>query len=369
MAAETPPPSAGTTRVSSSRAVTMRDVARAAGVSQATVSNAYTGSGRLSPRRREHILAVARELGYGGPSGAGRSLRTGRTGAVGVMVTDALTFALEDAAAVELLRGIAAVGEAREVALTLLPFPVDVDEAAAVAASTRRGVVDGFLVWSMPDGHPAVEAAAARREPIVLIDGPRLDGVPLVGIDDEAAAREAATAVLAGGAGGRRVAILVDRLSPDGHAGQVDAARLREARDQVARERVAGYLTACAAAGAEATVIEAGGFSPRAFRAAAGAALEIVGLDAILATTDAVALAALAELHDRGIDIPGEVAVLGFDGTAEAERVGLSTVDQSLVEKGSQAMRMLLAAIEREEPESVLLPTRLKLRATTNAVG
>ncbi|MBS1861551.1 MAG: substrate-binding domain-containing protein [Actinobacteria bacterium] len=389
-------------------------MALAAGVSQATVSNAYTGSGRLSPGRREHVFAVARELGYPGPSGAGRSLRTGRSGAVGVMVTDALTFALEDAAAVELLRGIAAVGEAREVALTLLPFPVGVDEAAAVAASIRRGVVDGFLVWSMPDGHPAVEAAAARREPMVLIDGPRLDGVPLVGVDDEAAAREAGAAVLAGGPGGRRgvaavasdsgpgrvaagpgggrrqvpglsaggrgqvaagpageadgrqrVAVLVDRLSPDGHTGRVDAARLRAARDQVARERVAGFLAACDAAGAEATVIEAGGFSPRDFRAAASAALEINGVDAIFAATDAVALAALAELSERGVDVPGQVAVLGFDGTAEAARVGLSTVDQPLVEKGSHAMRMLLAAIEHEDPESLLLPTRLELRATT----
>ncbi|MBS1881837.1 MAG: substrate-binding domain-containing protein [Actinobacteria bacterium] len=391
MAAEKPSPSVGATAASSPsatggapapppRAATMRDVALAAGVSQATVSNAYTGSGRLSPGRREHVFAVARELGYPGPSGAGRSLRTGRSGAVGVMVTDALTFALEDAAAVELLRGIAAVGEAREVALTLLPFPVGVDEAAAVAASIRRGVVDGFLVWSMPDGHPAVEAAAARREPMVLIDGPRLDGVPLVGVDDEAAAREAAAVVLAGGPGGRprvatlatggaggrrRVVVLVDRLSPDGHAGRVDAARLREARDQVARERVAGFLAACDAAGAAATVIEAGGFSPRDFRTAASAALEIDDLDAIFAATDAVALAALAELSERGIDVPGQVAVLGFDGTAEAARVGLSTVDQPLVEKGSHAMRMLLAAIEHEAPESLLLPTRLELRATT----
>jgi len=224
-------------------------------------------------------------------------------------------------------------------------------------------VVDGFLVFSMPDRHPAVEAALARREPLVLIDGPRLDGVPLVGIDDAGAAREAATAVLDGGR--RRVAVLVDRLSPDGRAGVADAARLREARDQAARERVAGYLAACEAVGAEATVIEAGAFSPPAFRAVTAAALALDGLDAIFAATDAVALAALAELDARGIDVPGQIAVLGFDGTAEAARVGLSTVDQSLVEKGSQAMRMLLAAIDRTEPESVLLSTRLQLRRTT----
>jgi DNA-binding LacI/PurR family transcriptional regulator len=202
----------------------------------------------------------------------------------------------------------------------------------------------------------------ARPEPVVLIDGPRLDGVPMVGVEDEMAAREAAAAVLSDR---RRVAVLVDRLSPDGHSGRVDETRLREARDQVARERVAGYLAACAAAGAEATVIEAGGFSPRAFRAAASAALELDGLETILATTDAVALAVLAELRVREVDVPERVAVLGFDGVAEAERLGLSTVDQSLVDKGSRAMRMLLAAIDGEEPESVLLPTRLELRRTT----
>lgn len=345
------------------RPVTMRDVAIAAGVSQATVSNAYSGNGGLSAGRREHVLEVARSLGYPGPSGAGRSLRTGRTGAVGVMVTDALTFALEDPAAVELLRGIAAVGEARDIALTLLPFPVGVDEAVAVAASTQRGVVDGFLVFSMPDDHPAVEAAAARREPMVVIDGPRLPGVPRVGIDDAGAAREAASAIL--GLGHRRVAILVDRLSPDGHAGAVDAPRLLEARDQVARERVAGFVAACAAVGVEPDIFEAGGFAPAAFRTATATALDVSRPTALFATTDAVARVALLELRRRDLAVPRQVSVLGFDDIAEAAEANLSTVSQPLVEKGSRAMRILLAAIEAEDQESVILPTRLALRATT----
>ena len=346
----------------------MKEVAQAAGVSQATVSNAYNRLDRLSPAQREHVLATARSLGYPGPSAAGRSLRTGRVGAVGVMVTDALTFALEDSAAVELLRGIAAISEARNVALTLLPFPVagGPDGVAHATVSTRRGVVDGFLVFSMPDDHPAVQAARSRHEPMVVIDAPRLAEVPTIGIHDLRAAREAATEVLA--LGHRRVAILVDRLSPDRHAGPVTEARLATARDQVARERVEGFLRACKEAGLtpeDTVVIEAGGFSRPYFRAATVAALEIDGLSAILATTDAIALQALAELRERGTPAPERVSVLGFDDIAEAERTGLSTVRQPIVEKGGRAMRMLLALIDGESPGRTVLPTRLLLRDST----
>lgn len=354
--------------------VTMKDIAKAAGVSQASVSNAYNRPERLSPTQREHVLEVARSLGYPGPNAAGRSLRTGRAGAIGVMVTDALTFALEDPAAVALLRGIAGVGEVRDIALTLLPF-TGPNEATANARSpivrdaartALRGVVDGFLVFSMPDGHPAVEAALARQQPLVVIDAPKQTGVPFVGIHDKRAALDAAAHVLA--QGHRRVGILVDRLSPDGYAGPVDAARRRNALDGVARERVAGYVHACADAelASEAVqVVEAGAFSPAAFRAALDRLLAESEPTVILATTDAVALAVLEALDDRGVAVPDAISVLGFDGVPQAARAGLTTVEQPIVEKGRRAASMLLALLDGEAPGRSYLPTELVVRTST----
>jgi DNA-binding LacI/PurR family transcriptional regulator len=353
----------------------MRDVAEAAGVSQATVSNAYNRPDRLSAAQRERVLEVAASLGYPGPNAAGRSLRTGRVGAIGVMVTDALTFALEDAAAVDLLRGIAAVGEVRDIALTLLPF-TGANEATTssergtmardAARTALRGVVDGFLVFSMPDGHPAVEAALSRRQPLVIIDAPRLRDVPSVAIRERRSARDAAAYVL--GLGHRRVGILVDRLAPDGFRGPVDAARRRAALDGVARERVTGYLQACRAAGLaqeDVTVVEAGGFSPRDFAEATDTLLAAADVSAIFASTDAVALTGLAHLRERGIDVPGQISVLGFDDVGAAERERLTTVRQPIVEKGRRATRMLLACLDGAQPGRIYLPTELIVRGTT----
>lgn len=85
--------------------VTMRDVARAAGVSQAAVSYAFSRPEKLSAAQRERVLQIAEELGYTGPHSVGRTLRTGQVGALGLMVTDSLPYAFDDPATAALLRG------------------------------------------------------------------------------------------------------------------------------------------------------------------------------------------------------------------------------------------------------------------------
>src|SRR4051795_1381629 len=87
--------------------VTLVTVAKAVGVSPATVSNAYNRPRKLSPALRERILATARDLGYSGPDPAARSLRRGRAGSVGLLFGEALTYVFQDPGAVEFLRGLA----------------------------------------------------------------------------------------------------------------------------------------------------------------------------------------------------------------------------------------------------------------------
>jgi DNA-binding LacI/PurR family transcriptional regulator len=362
---------AGAVSSSARHMVTMKDVAKAAGVSQASVSNAYNRPERLSAAQRQHVLEVAQSLGYPGPHAAGRSLRTGRVGAIGVMVTDALAFALHDPTGIALLQGIAAVGELRDVALTLFPFTGSGGDAGHplirdTGGSAARGVVDGFLVWSMPDGHPAVETALLRGQKLVVIDAPLLPGVPFVGIRERDAARDGAAHVLA--QGHRRVGILVDRLRPDGIAGVVDAARRRAALDHVARERVAGYLSACRAAGLgprDVVTVEAGGFSEADFDRGLRTVLEACDATALLVASDEYALWVLAELRRRGVRVPEELSVLGFDGVPQAGREGLTTIEQPLDEKARCATRMLLDSIAGGTPRRRWFPTRLAVRGST----
>jgi len=349
----------------------MRDIAQAAGVSQAAVSYAYNRPGKLSEAQRERIFQVAEELGYIGPHATGRSLRTGQVGALGLMITDSLPYAFDDPATAALLKGIAEVGELSEVALTLLPCPLESDRMAQGSGVLLRGLVDGFLAYAMPEGHPAVETVLRRHLPVVIIDGPNPGGLPRVGIRDREAAREAASHVLS--LGHRSVGILVDRLLPDGHSGPVTPARRRQARDLVMKERLAGYAAAFRSAGipwSSATTIEAGGFHEVASQAAAESLLDLgQPMTAVLAATDVLALATIGAAGRRGLRIPQDLSVIGFDDLPTAAAAELSTVRQPLVDKGRQAARLLLNVIEGEAPREIVLPTELVVRATTAPPG
>lgn len=353
--------------------VTMKDVARAVGVSQASVSYAYSRPEKLSADQREHILRVAAEMGYPGPHPGARSLRTGRVGAVGLMITDSLPYAFEDPATTHLLQGIAQVNELADVAMTLLPCPAESTVRAGTARAGERASesvlgshVDGFLIYSMPDRHPAVETALARSLPVIVIDAPRGLTVPYIGIPDRKAAREAAAHLLS--LGHRRIGVLVDRLAPDGRRGPADTARIKAARDRVAAERLAGYASAWRSYGlrfSDATVIEAGAFLPSQSGEAVEALLNVCRPTAVLATTDVLALTALDVLADRGLRVPEDVSVVGFDDLPAAEKAGLTTVAQPLVEKGRRAAEMLLNAMAGEHVPAVMLPAELKIRSTT----
>jgi DNA-binding LacI/PurR family transcriptional regulator len=347
------------------RRVTLQTIADALSVSRTTVSNAYSRPDQLNPRLRQRILEVARQLGYAGPHPAARSLRSGRADAVGVLLTEMLSYAFTDPAAVRFLEGMAQAGEQAGVGLLLVP-PLP---ASSEAAAVREAVVDGFVVYSMPDAHPAVLAVLERRQPTVVVDQPRIQGVPFVGIDDRLAARQAAEHLLA--LGHERFGVVCFRLSLDDYSGPVNAARLAGATFRLTRDRLAGYADALRAAGLNfrKVPIEERPLNSAAAGADAAAAL----LDrrhpptAILSTSDQLAIGLLEETRRRGIAVPGELSVVGFDDiepTATATPP-LTTVRQSLLEKGRVAGRLIL---EQEAPprgDTLLLPTELVVRAST----
>ncbi|MFE0019829.1 LacI family DNA-binding transcriptional regulator [Amycolatopsis sp. NPDC059021] len=340
-------------------------MAEAVGVSHAAVSYAYNRPDKLSQQQRSRILAVAAELGYPGPNPTGRSLRTGKVGALGLILTDSLPYAFEDPGVALLMRGIAEVGELAQVALTLLPAPLEAVPAAASLDALLRGVVDGFMVYAMPDRHPVLDSVLRRRLPVVTIDGPALEGHSRVGIDDRGAAREAARHLLA--LGHRDVAVLVSRLSPDGRSGPASHSRIAHARDRVMKARVKGYRDAFAEAGVGVLpVVEAGGFSAAQSRAGAEMLLDTRSVTAVLAATDVLALALLDAAAGRGLRVPEDLAVIGFDDLPAAAVAGLTTVRQPMTQKGQEAARLLLNTINGTPgTHLVTLPTELVVRGST----
>src|SRR3954454_21883231 len=170
--------------------VTLMTVARAVGVSPTTVSNAYNRPQKLTPALRERILGTARDLGYPGPNPAARSLRRGRAGSIGLLFGEALTFGFQDSAAVEFLHGLAEGTASHNTVLQLIAA-LDADEQES-ASLLANAIVDGLVVWTLPDRHPLLRLARERNIPLVTHGSPRLDGIPFVGIDDRAAAQAAA---------------------------------------------------------------------------------------------------------------------------------------------------------------------------------
>src|SRR5256885_3295220 len=126
---------------SSRRPATLASLAAELGVSRTTVSNAYNRPDQLSAPLRARVLEAARRLGYPGPDPVARSLRTRKAGAVGLLLTEALSYAFRDPAATGFLEGLALACEDNGSGLLLVPVSPEAEDVSAVA----RAGVDGFV--------------------------------------------------------------------------------------------------------------------------------------------------------------------------------------------------------------------------------
>src|ERR671917_177686 len=203
--------------------VTLTRIAEELDVSAMTVSNAYNHPDRISEGLRERIFETAGKLGYHGPDPVGRSLRRQRTDVVGVLYSNPLSYAFDDPAAVSFLSGLSSVTEEADLGLLLVPAAGGGASGERDPRAAAQAAVDGFVIYSMSDEEPLLAAALERRLPAVVVDQPDKEGVPFVGIDDEAAARSAAEDLC--DLGHERFAIVSFGLSPDGHEGIADSDR------------------------------------------------------------------------------------------------------------------------------------------------
>lgn len=341
----------------SARPVTLATIAEAVGVSRMTVSNAYNRPDQLSPELRARILEVARELGYGGPHPVARTLSRGETGSIGLVLDYPLTLAFTDDATIGFLHGVAAMCEERALGLSLVPQIAGRD-----AALVRAALVDGFVVYCTPEEDARLQAVYERGLPLVLVDYESRPGRSTVSIDDRGAARATAEHLLA--LGHRRFGIVLPFDQP--------ATTGREAQDTATRyvgiERLAGWGMALEAAGVDwstVPVASALGSGRAAGRRAAASLLDRADRPtAVIALSDELALGVLEAAAERGIAVPSQLSVTGFDDIAEAGHASppLTTVRQPHARKGSEAVRLLLDA---QPGESVHLPTELVVRAST----
>ncbi len=333
-------------------------------MSRTTISNAYNRPDQLSPQLRQRVLETAQRMGYPGPDPVARSLRTRKAGAVGLLLTEALSYAFRDPAAVGFLEGLALACEDAGQGLLLVPVSPERTDVAAV----HRAGVDGFVVYSMPDDDPHLGAVLQRPVPTVVCDQPsRIDDVDVVGIDDHAAMLGLARHVCR--LGHRRIGVICMRLTKQRHDGFASPQRQAGSHYHVQRSRLTGLQAGLAEVGLDwgrVPVVERFDHTVAAGVSAAEALLGgHPGLTAVVCTSDILALGALQHAGRLGVRVPEDLTVTGFDGITESERVGLTTVRQPVREKGRVAGQLLLDRGERVCPRTLTLPTELQVRSSS----
>jgi DNA-binding LacI/PurR family transcriptional regulator len=341
---------------------TLETVARAAGVSPMTVSNAYNKPDQMSELTREKVLRVARELGYPGPDPAGRSLRRRRADTVGVLLTQQLPYAFADPGFIEFLHGLATGLADAGQALLLLPT-----EGNAEHAHVRNALVDAFVLASLSAGDPVVADVLERRLPIVTWGHLKLPDVPRIGIDNGRAAAKAAAHLLELGHTSFGVVTFGVALGNEPHA-VVPGVHV------VMRARVSGFMRALQAAGVDAHAVPMIDASQNLRADGAAAARSLLAArrpTAIFAVTDVLALGVLDGAASAGVSVPDELSVVGFDGVAAAATSvpPLTTVSQSLFDQGRLAATAVLDEVAGRGARIPPIKTSLIVRGTTAPPG
>lgn len=274
------------------------------------------------------------------------------------------------------MQGIARECEQAGVGLLLVPGSPRRSGALDVM---RQALVDSFVVFCDYEGDERIEVLRDRGLPFVLIDSPRVADVPSVNIDDRGGARQAAQHLI--DLGHRRIGVVSFCLAPDTREGLLAPDWEQQAGYFVTRERLAGYREAIEGAGLAwdgVTVYQQAGVDVNVYQHTGavpgddGYRLATRLLDqasrptAILAMSDELARGVLRATAERGIRVPEQLSVVGFDDTPETVRdqPPLTTVHQPHGDKGATAARLLLAPTF-DVHARVELPTRLVVRAST----
>jgi LacI family transcriptional regulator len=301
---------------------TIRDVARAAGVSVATVSRVLNNHARVRTETRSRVNAAAQTLDYT-PNEVARSLITSRTHAFGVLLPD-----LYGEFFSEVLRGVDLRARRDGFHLLVSSSHADGDDLVE-ALRSMRGRIEGLIVMAPDIDTGALVRAAGNDLPLVLLDpGMHVVGCDSISIDNAAGAAAAVHHLV--DLGHRRIATIT------GPAENADA-----------RQRLDGYRRALAEAGLEADpALEVqGDFTEPSGYAAVGVLRSLVpSPTAIFAANDYMAIGAMSALTQAGLGVPGDVAVVGFDDIAMARYLNppLTTVNVDPLDLGARAVQRLI---------------------------
>ncbi len=332
-------------------ATTLKDVAELAGVDVSTASRVINGAGfRVREDTRQRVLAAARDLGYR-PNALARSLRVGKTNLFALLVPD-----ITNPFFAELSKGAEDATSSYGYSLILCNTEDRGDTEAEYLSALRERQIDGFLLATGHAGDVAAQQLIEANYPVVLVNR-RIRGVRTgyVAADDALGARQAVSHLIS--LGHRRIAHIA------GHAHADTAVRRRQA-----------YLTTMAAHDlgdvARDSIVQ-GDFT---LRSGQQSMEQLLGLPepptAVFAANDMMALGAMTAARERGVRIPEDMSIVGFNDIVLA-RIScptLTTVRTPIYEMGALAAQMLVKRVKGEDPSpaGIVLRTELVARESSS---
>lgn len=332
---------------------TLEEIARLARTSRSTVSRVINNDPNVKESTRKRIRDVIQHLNYQ-PNQAARSLAGGITHVLGLVIPTGVASVFSDPYFPTLIRGISTTCQEHEYSVMLWLAEPEY-ERRTVMQMLQNGFIDGVIVSSMPVDEKMIEALISSRLPFILVGRhPQHPEISYVDVENQSGARQAVEHLLA--CGRRRIAHLSGPLNTI-----------------VGIDRQKGYLEALKAHGIpkDPRLLLEGNFSEEDGYLLTRRLLPHQP-DAIFAASDAMAMGAIRLLHEEGLSVPEQVAVIGFDDMPFAARSQppLTTVRQPILQTGALAAESLIARIEDPDQagqQQITLPTELIVRDSCGA--
>lgn len=329
------------------RRPSMGDVATRAGVSYQTVSRVLNEPEIVRPATRDRVLEAISELGYT-RNRAARALKTARSSLIGVLTDNLSLFG-----PAETTTAIEAAAREAGYSVLLTSMTSEPHRAGQVGAELLGSGVEGILVIAAHEGMAPAVSAVVDSAPVVVVSAQpsREAGVEVVGIDQAHGARA-----------------VIEHLQRTGARSIAHLAGPTDWFD--ARARRSGFSAALEEFGLDGEIVGPGEWTPRAGYELTTSMIASGLPDALFAANDMIAIGALHALHQHGLRVPEDVAVVGFDNTLGTEFLipSLTTVAQPFAEVGREALRHLVSLLDGDrssaEAPHALTP-RLVVRRST----
>ncbi len=329
--------------------LTIRQIAKLAGVSRSTVSRVINDHPNVSPETREQVLKVVEETGFR-PDPIARSLSSRRADIIGLVIPLAIQSLFEDPFFPRLTQGISETCNRYDYTLSLFLLHSPEQEAKLYPRISRRQFLDGVIVTATLSDDPLIPQLRANRVPFVLHGRHQDPRVSFVEIDNVTGAHTAVTHLIR--LGRRRIALITGPLG-----------------SLAAEDRKQGYLNALIErrVPVDKDLIIHGDFTEISSYEAMQRLLD-KGPDAVFVASDSMAMGALRALREAGKRVPEEVAVVGFDDMPQAATADppLTTIRQPIQRAGALAVEMLMDILENgsEPVRRIILPTELVIRSS-----